>query len=205
MRFSTRSLALAVVAATALVLPALGVAGDGPNTERTGVVRRGDTPMTLLGPEAKVGDKARTSPLWDNDLNPLIVDFADGGIRVVLFVPSVDTPTCSLQTRTFNTRATEVGGGTQVLVVSRDLPYAQKRFCAANGIEMVAPLSDYRTGSFGRNWGLLVEETDLLARAVAVVDGAGVIRYLQVVENLRDEPDYDAAMAALASVTADGK
>ncbi len=194
-----RPFALAVLAAT-LLLPSLAFAGD---IERTGVIRRDDQPMTLLGPEAKVGDKAKTAPLWDNDLNPLIVDFADGRVRVVLFVPSVDTPTCSLQTRTFNTRATEAGGGTQVLVVSRDLPYAQKRFCAANGIKMVAPLSDYRTGGFGKNWGLLVKETDLLARAVAIVDGAGVIRYLEVVENLRDEPKYDEAMAALAKLTAE--
>ena len=194
-----RPFALAVLAAT-LLLPSLAFAGD---IERTGVIRRDDQPMTLLGPEAKVGDKAKTAPLWDNDLNPLIVDYADGRVRVVLFVPSVDTPTCSLQTRTFNTRATEAGGGTQVLVVSRDLPYAQKRFCAANGIKMVAPLSDYRTGGFGKNWGLLVKETDLLARAVAIVDGAGVIRYLEVVENLRDEPKYDEAMAALAKLTAE--
>ena len=191
-----RPFALALLAAT-LLLPALAFAGD---VERTGVIRRGDEPMTLLGPEAKVGDKAKTAPLWDNDLNPLLVDFADGRVRVVLFVPSIDTPTCSLQTRTFNTRASEAGGGTQVLVVSRDLPYAQKRFCAANGIKMVAPLSDYRTGGFGKSWGLLVKETDLLARAVAVVDGEGVIRYLEVVENLRDEPKYDAAMEALAAL-----
>jgi thioredoxin-dependent peroxiredoxin len=194
-----RPFALALVAAT-LLLPALVSAGD--TVERTGVVRRGDQPMTLLGPEAKVGDKAKTAPLWDNDLNPRIVDFADGRVRVVLFVPSIDTPTCSLQTRTFNTRASEAGGGTEVLVVSRDLPYAQKRFCAANGIKMVAPLSDYRTGGFGKGWGLLVKETDLLARAVAIVDGAGVIQYLEIVENLRDEPKYDEAMAALAKLTA---
>jgi thiol peroxidase len=134
--------------------------------------------------------------LWGDALQEVQLRFNDGNVRVVLFVPSVDTPTCSLQTRTFNTRATELGGGTEVVVISRDLPYAQQRFCAAHGIALVSPLSDYRNGDFGRSWGLFVKETGLLARAVAVVDGKGVVRYLQVVENLPDEPDYDAALKA---------
>lgn len=169
--------------------------------ERTGLIRRNDRQLTLVGPTVAVGDAAPVQPLWGASIEEVAVDFDDGNVRVVLFVPSVDTPTCSMQTRTFNTRATELGGGTEVIVVSRDLPYAQQRFCAANGIEMVSPLSDFKTGAFGQSWGLLVKETGLLARAVAIVDGAGKVAYLQIVENLPDEPDYDAALAAATELT----
>ena len=191
-----------VVAALGLAfLSAPTFAGDAP-AERTGIIKRGETPMTLVGPAVKVGDKAPSSALWGPKLEEVNIDFADGTTRVVLFVPSVDTPTCSMQTRTFNTRAPEAGGGAEVIVISRDLPYAQSRFCAANGIEMVFPRSDYRTGNFGRSWGLFVKETGLLARAVAIVDGTGTIRYLQIVPDLGDEPDYDAALEAVKGIAA---
>ncbi len=195
-----RSAARKAAAAPPVAEPAPSPKAEAALPERTGLVRRGDDGMTLVGPEAKVGDKAPSPILAGDTLQDVQIHFADGNHRVVLFVPSVDTPTCSLQTRTFNTRATELGGGTEVLVISRDLPYAQSRFCAAHGIELVAPLSDHRSGDFGKAWGLFVKETGLLARAVAVVDGKGIIRYLQVVENLPDEPDYDAAIAAITAV-----
>ncbi|MCP4870481.1 MAG: redoxin domain-containing protein [Proteobacteria bacterium] len=134
-----------LVVVFALLLSVPLAAGDAP-AERTGIVKRGETPMTLLGTAVAVGDKAPSPPLWGPKLEEVNIDFADGTTRVVLFVPSVDTPTCSMQTRTFNTRAPEAGQGAEVIVISRDLPYAQSRFCAANGIEMVFPRSDYRTG-----------------------------------------------------------
>lgn len=173
--------------------------------ERTGVVRRGDRQLTLVGPALAVGAKAPNAPLRGDGFKEVPVDFADGTVRVVLAVPSLDTPTCSLETRTFNERASELSDGIEILVVSRDLPPAQARFCAAHGIERVRALSDYLDGSFGRAWGLYIKEIGLLARTVIVVDGAGVVQYEQIVENQPDEPDYDAALAAVKSVVGGGE
>jgi len=198
-------LSVLVVVALALGLSLVSspsFADEATETERTDLVHRGEVKMTLVGAPANVGDQARATPLWGPKLEEVTLDFADGTTRIVLFVPSVDTPTCSMQTRTFNTRAPEAGKGAEVVVVSRDLPYAQSRFCAANGIELVYPLSDYRTGGFGTAWGLFVKETGLLARAVAIVDGKGTIRYLEIVPELSDEPDYDAALAAVKALVA---
>lgn len=163
-----------------------------------GGVRRGERQLTLVGPELHVGDTAPGGELRDNDNKPVTVDFADGTVRVVALVPSLDTPTCSAETRTFNRDASDLGPGVEVLVVSRDLPFAQARFCGAHGIDRVRTLSDFDTGDFSRAWGLFIKETRLAARAVAVVDGGGKVTYLQVVENVPDEPDYAAAYAALA-------
>jgi len=180
-------------------LPVEVAAAAGP-MERQGLVRRNDAALTLLGTPVKVGDSAPSTELRDNDNKPITVDFADGTVRVVALVPSLDTPTCSLETRTFNGSVSDMGEGTEVLVVSRDLPPAQARFCGAMGIDRVRTLSDFDTGAFGLSWGLLVAENRLMARAVAVVDGDGEIAYLEVVENIPDEPSYDAALAAVAEL-----
>lgn len=168
--------------------------------ERTGLIRRNDTPYTLWGPAVKVGDMAPVGTLRDNDNKPFSVNFADGTVRAVLMVPSLDTPTCSLETRTFNGRASDLGESVEVFVISRDLPAAQARFCGAMGIDRIITLSDFDDGGFGESWGLMVKETRLLARAVGVVDGSGRITYLEIVENIPDEPDYDKAIAALAEL-----
>ncbi len=165
--------------------------------ERTGLVRRGERRLTLVGPGLEVGKEAPAGVLRGAGLAEVPVDFKDGVVRVVLIVPSLDTPTCSMQTRTFNSRASELGEGVEILVISRDLPPAQERFCAAHGIDRVRTLSDYVDGSFGRSWGLYVKETALLARAVVIIDGAGLVQYEQIVEDLPDEPDYDTALAAV--------
>lgn len=171
------------------------VAQTGP--ERTGIVHRGDLPLTLVGPAIGVGAKAPVANLRDNVNKPASVDFADGITRVLMFVPSLDTPTCSIQTRTFNYDASDLGPAVEVVLVSRDLPFAQARFCGAEGIDRVRTLSDFIDGAYGRSWGLYVKETDLLGRAVAVIDKTGTVTYLQVVENLPDEPNYEAALTAL--------
>jgi len=111
-------------------------------------------------------------------------------------VPSLDTATCDLETRRFNQKAASLSEDVAVLVVSMDLPFAQKRWCGIVGADRVTTLSDHREASFGTAYGLLIEETRLLARAVLVVDRASVIRYLEIVKELGSEPDYDAALAA---------
>lgn len=182
------------------------VEATSPATEATprreGLIRRNRRKLTLLGPALEVGKTAPTAELRDTKMKSVTPDFADGKDRITLVVPSLDTPTCSLQTRQFNERAAALGEGVEILVVSRDLPFAQERFCAAHGIDQVKPLSDFARGDFGLGWGLYIEENDLLARAVIVTDGEGIVRYLQIVENIPDEPDYDAALKALAGVVA---
>ncbi|MBA3685507.1 MAG: thiol peroxidase [Planctomycetes bacterium] len=174
-----------------LLLPALASAAD----EREGLVQRGDKPLTLVGSALTIGQLAPDATLRDSYLLPVALRSTDGAIRVVATVPSLDTPTCSREARVFNERAAALPG-VQILVVSRDLPFAQTRFCTAHGIAGVRVLSDYADASLGRAWGLLIKQNALLARAVVVLDAQGVVRYQQIVAELSDEPDYDAALAA---------
>lgn len=167
---------------------------------RTGVTRRNDTPYTLVGPALVVGEKAPTAELHGPALEHITPDFADGRPRVVLTVPSLDTKTCSLETRTFNADASDLDEQVEVLVISRDLPFAQARFCGAHGIDRILPLSDFEAGDFGKAWGVFIEETHLLARTVVVLDGEGTVTYLEIVENVPDEPQYQPALDALAEL-----
>jgi thiol peroxidase len=156
------------------------------------------TPLRLTGPVAEVGQRAPDFTAVNSDLQP--VRFADirGRTCVIASVPSLDTSVCSLETRTFNERAAAVGEGVTILAISMDLPFAQKRWCGAEGVERVVTLSDHRDASFGRAYGVLIEDLRLLARAVFVVDADGVIRYRQLVAEIAAEPDYDAALRAVA-------
>ena len=167
---------------------------------RAGVVHRDDVQLSLVGPETRVGDMAPNATLRDKALERVDIDFKDGKTRVVLFVPSLDTPTCSIQARKFNSKASRLADDVEVLIISRDLPYAQARFCGANGLKRVITYSDYASGDFGKAWGYYVKETDLLARVVAIVDGKGAVRYLEVVANIPDQPNYISAMEALKAL-----
>jgi len=113
-------------------------------------------------------------------------------------VPSLDTPTCAIETRRFNAEAAKLGTGVRILTISMDLPFAQKRWCGAMGIDKVETLSDHREASFGLNYGVLIKELRLLARAVFVVDKSGSVTYAELVRELADEPNYDGVLAALA-------
>ena len=122
-------------------------------------------------------------------------DFA-GKVLILCSVPSLDTPTCDLETRRFNQEAAALGPDIQILTVSMDLPFAQKRWCGAAGVTAVKTLSDHREASFGLNYGVLLEGLRLLARAVFVVDKAGVVVHAQIVPEVSSEPDYAAALQA---------
>jgi thiol peroxidase len=164
--------------------------------ERTGIVTIHGNPLTLLGPELKPGDKAPDFTLTDNELGPkTLADFA-GRVLILSAVPSLDTPTCDLETRRFNTEAAGLGADIKILTVSMDLPFAQKRWCGAAGAEAVVTLSDYKTAGFGEAYGVLIKELHLLARAVFVVDRAGVIKHVEIVKELASEPDYAAILSA---------
>ena len=153
-------------------------------------------PLTLLGEEVKAGDQAPDFTALDNDLAPVELSSLLGKILIVSSVPSLDTPVCDTETRRFNEEAEKLGDAVVVLTISMDLPFAQKRWCAAAGIEAVKTLSDYRDASFGEAYGLLIKELRLLARAVYVLDKEGVVRHAELVEEIAEEPDYDAALSA---------
>lgn len=165
-------------------------------SEKSGVITFKGNPMTLLGPELKVGDAAPDFAVVDNGLAAVTLANFAGKIKIISAVPSLDTPVCDTETRRFNHEAASLPGDVVVLTVSLDLPFAQKRWCGAAGIEKVVTLSDYRERSFGLGYGVLIKELLLLTRAVFVVDAANTIRYIQIVPEVTGEPDYEAAIAA---------
>jgi len=134
-------------------------------------------------------------PLANDLAEASLKDFA-GKVLILCSVPSLDTPTCDLETRRFNQEAAALGPDIQILTVSMDLPFAQKRWCGAAGVTAVKTLSDHREASFGLNYGVLLEGLRLLARAVFVVDKAGVVVHAQIVPEVSSEPDYAAALQA---------
>jgi thiol peroxidase len=153
-------------------------------------------PMALVGSQPGVGEIAPDFEVLTNDLSPFRLSKLQGKVLVICSVHSLDTSVCDTEARKFNEQATSLGDDVAVLVISMDLPFAQKRWCGAAGVKNVQTLSDHRDASFGRAYGLLLNDLRLLARAVFVVDKKGVIRYIEVVDELSKEPDYKAALRA---------
>ncbi|MCP3741151.1 thiol peroxidase [Rossellomorea sp. BNER] len=151
--------------------------------------------VTLLGSEVKVGDTAPNFTVLANDLSEVTLDDSKGSVRLISVVPSIDTGVCDAQTRKFNEAAAELDN-VKVLTVSVDLPFAQKRWCGANGIENVQTLSDHRDLSFGEAYGVHIQELRLLARAVFVVDSNDKVTYVEYVSEATDHPNYDGAIDA---------
>lgn len=164
--------------------------------EKTGVITFKTNPMTLLGPDIKVGDAAPDFRVVDNGLQPVTLASSAGKVRLISVVPSLDTPTCDTMTRKFNEEAAKLPEAVVNYTISLDLPFAQKRWCGAAGIERVKTLSDYQDRSFGLNYGLLIKELKLLTRAVYVIDAQGKVAYREIVKEVTAEPDYAAALAA---------
>jgi len=164
--------------------------------ERQGAVTFKGGPLTLLGDELQLDAKAPDAELLTNDLSTAkLSDYSDR-VVIVSSVPSLDTPVCDTQTRRFNVEAAKLGDDVVILTVSMDLPFAQARWCGAAGVDKVVTLSDHRAADFGTAWGLLIKELRLLARSVSVLDREGVLRYHQLVGEVTQEPDYDAALEA---------
>ncbi|WP_461202160.1 thiol peroxidase [Anoxybacillus sp. TBDG-1] len=152
-------------------------------------------PVTLIGQEVKVGDAAPNFTVLANDLSPVTLDDTKGFVRLISVVPSIDTGVCDAQTRRFNEEAGSIEG-VKVLTISVDLPFAQKRWCATNGLENVVTLSDHRDVSFGQAYGVLMQELRLLARAVFVVDRNDRVTYVEYVSEATNHPNYEAAIEA---------
>ncbi len=169
--------------------------------ERKGIVKFKDQPMTLLGPELKVGDDAPDVTLVNTDLEEVPLGQYKGKVVILSVVPSLDTGVCSTQTKTFNDKAAQLSDDIEIVTVSMDLPFAQARWCGAENADRVTPLSDYKTHKFGQAYGVRIKELGLLTRSIFVVDQAGNVQYIQIVEEITDEPDYAEALAAAKALT----
>ena len=168
--------------------------------DKEAVVTMKGSPLTLIGSQVEVGDRAPDFEVLANDLSPVKLSSFRDKVCIIASVPSLDTSVCDVMTRRFNEEAGKLGDDVVVLTISMDLPFAQQRWCGAAGVDNVRTLSDHREVSFGMAFGVLIKELRLLARAVFVVDREGIVRYKQIVEELTDEPDYEAALKAAEGV-----
>ncbi len=169
--------------------------------ERAEAITLHGNPLTLVGKELTMGSPSPDATLVDKELNAVKLSEYRGKVVIISSVPSLDTPVCDMQTRRFNSEAANLGDDVVILTVSMDLPFAQSRWCGAAGVEQVITLSDHRDAAFGEAYGLLIKELRLLGRAVMVLDREGVVRYYQLVKEVGEEPDYDAALEAVKSLT----
>lgn len=168
-------------------------------SERANAITLKGNPMTLLGNEVKVGDPAPDATVVANDLSEVKISSYKGKKLIISAVPSLDTPVCDTETKRFNTEAGNLKD-VVVLTVSADLPFAQKRWCGAAGATNVVTLSDYRYGSFGENYGVMIKGLKILARCVFVVDASGKVRHIELVKEVATEPDYAAVLNAVKSL-----
>lgn len=159
------------------------------------------TPLTLAGEELQTGQAAPdfTLKYYQDGLQSITPADLKGKPTLLNVVPSLDTPVCATQTKKFNEELGALGDSVNAVTVSLDLPFAQGRFCGAEGISNIRTGSDYQDRSFGQNYGVLIEELKLLARSVFVLDADGKVTYAEVVPEVTDEPNYEAAMSALKS------
>jgi thiol peroxidase len=169
--------------------------------ERIGIITMRGNPLTLVGHQVNVGDKAPDFIVIENNLATVRFSSYRGKLCIISSVPSLDTPVCDIETRKFNAEASRLGPDVSIVTISMDLPFAQKRWCGAAGVERVQTLSDHRDTSFGLAYGMLIKELRLLARAVFLVDQGGTLQYVQLVKEVTNEPDYEAIWNALRKMS----
>jgi thiol peroxidase len=158
-------------------------------------------PLTLIGPELQAGDHAPDFNVVDGTLSSVNLEKTGHNVRILSVVPSLDTPVCDLQTKRFNEEAAKLPG-VDIVTVSMDLPFAQKRWCGAFGVDKVKMLSDHKDGSFGANYGTLIKELRIESRAIFVVDRHNTIKYVEYVKEVADHPNYESALSAARSAAA---
>ena len=157
----------------------------------------GGNPVTLKGNEVKVGHKAPNFTAIDGSLKGVSLNDFKGKVKLISVFASIDTGVCSTQTRKFNLEAAKFGDKVKFIALSADLPFALKRFCGAEGIDNMLPLSDHKDLDFGKNYGFHIDELRLLARGVVIVDSEDVVQYVELVPEVGHEPNYDAAISKL--------
>ncbi|KIL38573.1 thioredoxin peroxidase [Gordoniibacillus kamchatkensis] len=168
--------------------------------ERTGVATLKGNPITLVGPELKVGDAAPDFKVNKDLMTEVSLGDYAGKVKLISVVPSLDTGVCDAQTRRFNEEAAKLGDNVVVLTISVDLPFAQARWCGAAGIDKVITLSDYKTKSFGQAYGVLIKELQLDMRSIFVVDANNKITYVEYLKEMTEHPNYEAAVAAVKAL-----
>ncbi|MFD3258033.1 thiol peroxidase [Paenibacillus lentus] len=168
--------------------------------ERTSAATFKGNPITLVGPELKVGDTAPDFRLSKNLLEEATLQDFAGKIKLISVVPSLDTGVCDAQTRRFNEEAASLGDDVVILTVSADLPFAQARWCGAAGVDRVVTLSDYKDNSFGQAYGVLIKEFKLDQRSVFVIDKDNKITYVEYLNEMTEHPNYDNAVAAVKAL-----
>jgi thiol peroxidase len=151
-------------------------------------------PLTIIGNELRVGDRAPEFSVLDADLKEVHLSDFKGKIKLISVTPSLDTPVCDMQARRFNQEAAKLPEDVVVLNISMDLPFAISRFCTTAGIDRVKAYSDHRDASFGNSFGVLIKELRLLARSIFIIDRNDTIRYIEIVPDLTEQPDYDKAL-----------
>ncbi|MFC6332513.1 thiol peroxidase [Paenibacillus septentrionalis] len=165
--------------------------------ERTGVATLKGNPITLVGPQLNVGDKAPDFTLTKSLGEYVTLQDYEGKVKLISVIPSIDTGVCEAQTRKFNEAAASLGDKVVVLTVSADLPFAQARWCGAAGVDRVVMLSDYKDNNFGLAYGVYIKEFALDMRSIFVLDENNVIQYVEYLEEMSNHPNYDAAIAAV--------
>ena len=166
---------------------------------RQGAVTFKGNPMTLAGDEVKAGQPAPsfTMHVFEGGIKPVTLADLKGKPSFISVVPSLDTPVCQMQTKKFNEQLSTLGDKVNAWTVSLDLPFAMNRFCGAESIKNMRAVSDYQDRTFGKNWGMLIEELKILARGAFVLDKDGKVVYAETVKEVASEPNYDAALQAL--------
>lgn len=182
------------------VEPKYTIATSSVNTGSGNSVTMKGTPVTLEGEGIKLGDKAPEAALVGTDLKPVVLPGDKGRVKIISVVPSLDTKVCENQTHLFSERNQGLDKDLDIITVSMDLPFAQARFSEKSGIRNLRFLSDYQTADFGKKYGLLIRELRLLSRSVIVVDKENIIRYMQVVPELTQLPDYEKALSVARSL-----
>ena len=152
-------------------------------------------PLTLIGPELKTGDKAPDFEVVGDGLQPVNLEKTGGAVRIFSVIPSLDTPVCDAQTKRFNEEAAKLPG-VEIYTVSMDLPFAQKRWCGAFGVDRIKMLSDHRTGSFGEAYGTLIKDLRIESRAIFVLDKDNTIKHVEYVKEVADHPNYETALSS---------
>jgi thioredoxin-dependent peroxiredoxin len=165
--------------------------------ERKGIITFQGNPLTLVGTEQKTGNKGGIFTVLDGGLKEVsLKDFA-GKIKLISVTPSLDTPVCDMQARRFNQETAKLPDDVIIMNISMDLPFAISRFCTAAGIDRIKVYSDHRDASFGNAYGVLIKELRLLARSIFILDREDIIRYVEIVPELTQHPDYDKALEEL--------
>ena len=168
--------------------------------ERPGATTMRGKPLTVVGPELKAGDKAPEFEVVSDSLQPVTLGSTGQAVRIFSVVPSLDTPVCDAQTKRFNEEAAKLPG-VEIYTISMDLPFAQKRWCGAYGVDKVKMLSDHRSGSFGEHYGTLIKDLRIESRAIFVLDPDNNIRHAEYVKEVADHPDYEAALSVVRSLS----